>query len=213
MTTTANTEPAPAAMRLGRGRKTQNWLAVALVISVLVNIATPIYYSIAAKHKDEVVVFDLASGSLVVSPLVDPSASKEVLELSASWAAKCLLDRSPAGPDNEQLISILFDTSTAKKLRDEFNGLKTQYTTKHLRSRVEIKAIDAQPIGQGFIKAHVIGQVVITGVLNGSAIQEVQPVAVDFNLARNPDLGRNKRYPLMCFGYEYAKDPTGITQK
>jgi hypothetical protein len=213
MTTTANTEPAPAAMRLGGGRKTQNWLAVALVISVLVNIATPIYYSIAAKHKDEVVVFDLASGSLVVSPLVDPSASKEVLELSASWAAKCLLDRSPAGPDNEQLISILFDTSTAKKLRDEFNGLKTQYTTKNLRSRVEIKAIDAQPIGQGFIKAHIIGQVVITGVLNGSAIQEVQPVAVDFNLARNPDLGRNKRYPLMCFGYEYAKDPTGITQK
>jgi hypothetical protein len=213
MSVSATSGIQPAATRLARGRKTQNWLAIALVASVFINIGTPIYYSLAAKHKDEVVVFDLASGSLVVSPLVDPSASKEVLELSASWAAKCLLDRSPAGPDNDQLISILFDTSTAKKLRDEFNALKVQYTNKNLRSRVEIKAIDAQPVGQGLIKAHVIGQVVITGVLNGSAIQEVQPVAVDFNLARNPDLGRNKRYPLMCFGYEYAKDPTGITQK
>jgi len=33
----------------------------------------------------------------------------------------------------------------------------------------------------------------------------VHPVAVEVNLARNPDLGRNKRYPLLCYGYSYTE--------
>ena len=189
---------------LARGRKAQNWLAVALVVSVLVNIATPVYYSLQAKAKDQVVVFDLASGSLILSPLVDPADSREILTLCATWAAKSILDRSPAGLENEELISILFDAQTARKVRDEFAGVKAQYAAKSLRSHVEIKSIDAQPVGNGLIKSRVTGQVIIAGTINGESIQEVQQVALDLSLARNPDLGKNKRYPLMCFAYAYA---------
>jgi hypothetical protein len=189
---------------LVRGRKTQNWLAIALVASVLVNIATPVYYSLQAKAKDQVVVFDIASGTLILSPVVDPSDNREILTLCATWAAKSILDRSPAGLENEDLIPILFDVQTARKARDEYSTVKAQYVSKSLRSHVEIKSIDTQPIGNGLIKARVIGQVIITGTMNGESIQEVQPVTLDLSLARNPDLGRNKRYPLMCFAYAYA---------
>jgi hypothetical protein len=197
-------ESQSSARTLARGRKTSNWLAIGLAASLAVNIATPIYYSMQAKHRDEVVVFDLASGTLLLSPLVDPSSSKEVLELSATWVAKSVLDRSPAGLENEDLIAILFNSETARKVRDEFAGVKVQYGAKNLRTHVEIKSVDAQPIGNGIIKARVIGQVIIAGTLNGQSIQEVQPVALDISLARNPDLGRNHRYPLMCFGYQYT---------
>ena len=61
-----------AANTLARGRKTSNWLAIALAASVVINIATPVYYSLQSKVRDQVVVFDLASGSLLLSPLVDP---------------------------------------------------------------------------------------------------------------------------------------------
>jgi hypothetical protein len=149
-------------------------------------------------------VFDLASGTLILSPLVDPASAKEVLEVSATWAAKSVLDRSPAGLENEDLIAILFNSETARKVRDEFAGVKAQYAAKNLRTHVEIKSVDAQPIGNGIIKARVVGQVIIIGTLNNQAIQEVQPVTLDVSLARNPDLGRNRRYPLMCFGYSYA---------
>jgi hypothetical protein len=193
------------ASTLAKGRRTANWLAIALVASVLFNIATPVYYSLQSKTKEKVVVFDLASGSLLLSPLVDPGDSKDILDISASWAAKAILDRSPAGLDNEELIAILFNSETARKVREEFDKLKTEYVQKSLRSHVEIKTMDAQTVGKGIIKAKVTGQVITTGTVHGTAIQQVQPVTLELSLARNPDLGRNKRYPLMCFGYSYTE--------
>jgi len=193
------------ARTLAKGRKTANWLAIALVASVLFNITTPVYYSLQSKTKDKVVVFDLASGSLLLSPLVDASDSKDILDVSASWAAKAILDRSPAGLDNEELVGILFNSETGRKVRDEFAVLKTQYVQKSLRSHVEIKSIDAQSVGNDIIKAKVAGQIILTGTVHGSAIQEVQPVGLELNLARNPDLGKNKRYPLMVWGYSYTE--------
>jgi hypothetical protein len=193
------------ARTLAKGRKMANWLAIALVFSVLFNIGTPIYYSFQAKLKDKVVVLDLASGSLLLSPLVDPADSRDILNVSTSWAAKAILDRNRAGLDNEELIGILFNSETARKIRDEFDALKAQYVQKSLRSHVEIKAIDSQAVGNGIIKATVAGQLILTGTVHGTAMQEVHPVTLELNLARNPDLGRNKRYPLMCFGYSYTE--------
>jgi hypothetical protein len=60
-------------------------------------------------------------------------------------------------------------------------------------------------VGRGVIKAKVAGQVVLTGTLHGQAIQEVQPVTLELSLTRNPDLGKNRRYPLMVFGYSYEE--------
>jgi hypothetical protein len=193
------------ARTLAKGRRTANWLAIALLASILFNIATPVYYSLQSKTKEKVVVFDLASGSLLLSPLVEPGDSKDILDISASWAAKSILDRSPAGLDNEELIAILFNSETGRKVRDEFDKLKTEYVQKSLRSHVEIKMMDAQTVGNGIIKAKVTGQVIMTGTVHGTAIQDVQPVTLELSLARNPDLGRNKRYPLMCFGYSYTE--------
>jgi hypothetical protein len=198
------TDSTHAARTLARGRKTQNWLAIALVVSGLFNVATPIYYSLQAKNKDQVVVFDLASGSLLLSPIVDPSDSKEILDTLVSWSAKCVLDRSSSGLDNDNLLAVLFNSETARKVRDEFAAVKLQYAAKNLRSHVEIKSIDAQPIGNGVIKARVIGSVIVTGTLNGEAIQEIQAVVLDLSLARNPDLSRVHRYPLVVWSYSYA---------
>ena len=193
------------AKTLARGRKITNWLSIALVASVLFNIGTPIFYSIQGRAKDKIVVLDLASGDMLASPIVDPSDSKDILDISASWAVKSILDRSPAGLDNDDLVSVLFNSETGRKVRDEFSGLKNQYVTKNLRSHVEIKSIDAQSIGKGLIKARVSGQQILTGTVHGTSIQEVHTVAVEVNLARNPDLGRNKRYPLLCYGYSYTE--------
>ena len=200
------------ARTLAKGRKIANWLAIALVGSFLFNIGTPIYYSLQAKLKDKVVVLDLASGSLLLSPLVDPADSRDILNVSTSWAAKAILDRNPAGLDNDELIGVLFNSETARKIRDEFAALKAQYLQKSLRSHIEIKAIDSQAVGNGIIKAKVVGQLLLTGTVHGTAIQEVQPVTLELSLARNPDLGRNKRYPLMCFGYSYTEGGSLVKQ-
>jgi hypothetical protein len=201
------------ARTLAKGRKTANWLAIALVASVLFNIATPVYYALQSKTKDKVIVFDLASGSLLLSPLVDPGDSRDILDISATWAAKAILDRSPAGLDNDELVGLLFNGETGRKVRDEFAVLKTQYVQKSLRSHVEIKSIDAQSVGGGIIKAKVVGQVILTGTVHGNAIQEVQPVGLELNLAKNPDLGRNRRYPLVVWGYSYTEGGPSLAKQ
>jgi hypothetical protein len=193
------------ARTLARGAKLTNWLSIALAASVLLNIATPLYYSFHDRLKEKLVVFDLASGSLLLSPLSDPSDSRDILEISSSWAAKAILDRNPAGLDNDPLVNLLFNTETGRKIRDEFGVEKIQYEQKNLRSHIEIKTIDAQAIGKGLIKSKVSGQLITTGIVHGTATQEVHPVALELSLARNPDLGRNRRYPLMCYGYVYTQ--------
>lgn len=167
----------------------------------------PLYYWQASKAKDQVVVFDLASGSLLLSPMVDPASSREIIETCSSWAAKCILDRSPSGLDNPDLAALMFNSETGRKVREEFDAVHQQYVAKNLRSHVEIRSIDSQPIATSpfgpYIKSKIVGQVIITGTVQGQSIQEVQNVTLELSLVRNSDLSRVHRYPLMCFAYTY----------
>jgi hypothetical protein len=196
----------PAARTLARGRKTQNWLAIGLAASVALNVATPLYYSIQAKKTPKVVIFDTTSGTLLLSPLVDPSASKETVDIEGTWAARCVLDRTPAGLENEALLDLLFNTPSAKKAKEEFGAKKNEYQAKGLRSRVEVSEVSSQPIGPDQLKVRVSGQTVVTGTVDGELVQEVHPTVIDFHMGRNPDLGTNRRYPLVVLGYDYVQE-------
>jgi hypothetical protein len=207
-----NTQFSRPALALARGKRTLTLLSTLLVISVLANIISPIYFWYQAHQKQNLVVFDLASGSLLLSPVVDPADSREILNVCAEWGAKSVLDRSPTGLDNDDLIGVLFNSETARKVHDEFGAVRDEYAAKKLRSHVEIKSIDAQTIGQGIIRATVVGQCIITGTVNGESIQEVKPITLQLSLARNPDLGKNRRYPLVVFGYQYV-DGSAVAQK
>jgi hypothetical protein len=128
-----------------------------------------------------------------------------MIETMASWAVRALIDRSPAGFDDENTLRIIFLKAALEKAQKEWKDVKDQFVEKSLRQHVEIGSIQAQSIGEGLFLVRVEGQMIITGVVNGEATQEAQPLAINFKMARNPDLGRNMRYPLAVFDYEYTK--------
>jgi hypothetical protein len=205
-------EPSPAAPKgvdaaraLARGAKTRKLLWATLCISFAFNLFFPLWDRWMDAQKTAFTILDLASGSLVISPLVEPASSKELIETMASWATRALVDRNPAGFDDEATLHIVFLKAAYDKAQKEWGGVKEQFVQKSLRQHVEISLIQAQALGQGLILVHVEGQAIITGVVNGDAIQEVQPVAINFKMARNPDLGRNKRYPLAVVDYAYVE--------
>ncbi len=191
-------------------------MAIALVSSILFNIVIPIFCLLTLRMKRDVVLWDLTSGTLLVSPIVDPSDSKDILDTSSTMVARAIVNRSPAGFDDDKLIPILFDTDTARKVRGEMEAedpkthetVGKQYRDKNLRSRLEIENISGQSISNSihgpYIKVRVTGQCIITGVVNGSVTYDVQSVTLDLSLVHNPYLGINKRYPLMCFEYSYG---------
>jgi hypothetical protein len=194
-----------AARAVARGAKTRKLLWMALCASLTFNLLFPVWDRWMDAQKTAFTILDLASGSLVISPVVEPTSSKELIETMASWATRALLDRNPAGFDDEMTLHIVFLKSAYEKAQKEWGGVKEQFVQKSLRQHVEISLIQAQATGQGMILVHVEGQAIITGVLNGDAIQEVQPIAINFKMARNPDLGRNKRYPLAVVDYAYVE--------
>jgi hypothetical protein len=180
------------ARTLAKGHQSRRVMTGILCVSVLGNILTPLWFSWPS------------SGSLLLSPLVDPASDKELVEITASWAARCLLNRSPAGFDDPRLLELLFLRAATEKADKEFSAVKQEYVAKNLRSKVEISQIKGQAVGDGMIVCRVTGQVIITGVVNGEAIQEINPTVIDFRLMRNPDLGRNRRYPLAVQDYAYV---------
>jgi hypothetical protein len=199
-----------ASAAIARAAKTRRVLWICLCISVGFNLIFPLWDRWMESQKTAFTILDLASGSLIVSPLSDPSSSKELIETMSSWATRALLDRNPGGFDDETTLRIMFLKTAYKKAEKEWETVKEQYSTKALRQHVEISLVQAQATDGGIILVRVEGQLIITGVVNGEAIQEVQPVAINFRMARNPDLGRNKRYPLAVFDYEYTqKDSNG----
>jgi hypothetical protein len=195
-----------AARTIAKGHQSRRWLTAVLFVSVGGNIVVPLWFTYQSRLERQVVLFDVSSGTLLLSPLVDPASSKELVGITGSWAARCLLDRNALGFDDPRLLELLFLRDAAKKANQEFTTVKQEYVDKNLRSKVEIKEIKGQAVGQGIILCRISGQVIITGVVHGEAIQEVQETTIDFKLVRNPDLGRNMRYPLAVADYAYVHD-------
>ncbi len=194
-----------ASRALARATVVRKLLWIGLSISLGCNLLLPFWDRWMDSQKSAITILDLASGSLVVSPLVEPTSSKELIETMASWATRALLDRNPTGFDDESTLQILFLKAAHEKAQQEWQDVREQFVQKSLRQHVEISVIQAQSLGHGVLLVRVEGQAIITGVVNGEATQEAQPVAINFKMARNPDLGRNRHYPLAVLDYEYTK--------
>lgn len=190
---------------MARGRKTQNWLAIALTGSVFLNFATPIYYSVQAGRRQEVVVFDTASGTLLLSPIVDPGSTSEVLTQCCLWAAQCLLERSAVGFRHPELLRLMFNSDAAKKANAEWEREAREYKAKNLVSTVDVRRISPQAIGNGLLSAQIDCKVTVTGIVNGEPTRQDRDITVNFRFAKNPDLIRVHRYPLMVIDYSYPQ--------
>jgi hypothetical protein len=182
----------------------QNWLAVCLMLSMTLNAGVGVYSWHLWQQKPKVVIFDLHSGTLLLSPLIDPISSQDVIDVQASWMAACLLDRDAAGLEHERLLNILFDLPAAKKAKEEFALLKNQYQAKGLESHFKVERVEGQPVGNSVVIL-VTGTEETTGTVDGQPITQRVPRQIEFTTAPNPDLARNHQYPLSVVSYRYVE--------
>jgi hypothetical protein len=205
-----------AGKMLARGRRSHNWLLIVVILLGLIIIGQGIFYAIESKTKDKITLIDPATGTVILTSIVDPIESNELLDQVSSWTAQTILDRNPAGLDDENLVPILFDQDTQKKVREEFAKLLPSYREKGLRAHIEIESVVPQTIreqGRTDILSTVVCQDVITGHdASGELRQEVKQVTLVLKFAANPYLNHAKHYPLMCIGYEESGE-TGLAKK
>jgi hypothetical protein len=196
-----------AARQLARQRQAVRWLWFALGLSLLAHLVVPAFLVAALTRPEKVALLD-GTESLVIAPLVPVEESKEVIETVSYWAAKSFLDRGPQGFDAPDTLERVFLPDAAKKAKAEFGAVAEECSKKNIHQKLEIARIDWQRLGDGLLLSRVVGQVLTQAQIGDEQINQPQPVTLNLKLARNPYLGRNKRYPYAVTDYSFGPPET-----
>jgi hypothetical protein len=196
---------APAANTLARSRMTVRLLWLAVVILVVGHMIVPISIVGALSRPEKVALLD-GTESVIVATLVPPEQADEIQDAIAYAAGKALLDRNPQGFDAPESLRRLFSPELVKKIETEFEKEeKEQYDKKQLHQKLEVARIDRQKLSGDMVVATIFGQVLTTADLGEESVTEPAWVKLNLKLARNPFLGRNKRFPYMVVDYWFSK--------
>jgi hypothetical protein len=196
-----------AAHQLARQRQVVRWLWLALGFSLLAHLVVPAFLVAALTRPEKVALLD-GTESLVIAPLVPVEESKDVIETVSYWAAKSFLDRGPQGFDAPDTLERVFLPNAAKKAKAEFGGVAEECSKKNIHQKLEIARIEWQRLGDGLLLSRVVGQVLTQAQIGDEQINQPQPVTLNLKLARNPYLGRNKRYPYAVTDYSFGPPET-----
>ncbi|HEY0791397.1 MAG TPA: hypothetical protein VGD78_10080 [Chthoniobacterales bacterium] len=192
-----------AAHQLARQRRAVRWLWGALGVSLLAHLVIPAFLVATLTRPEKVALLD-GTESLVIAPLVPAEESREVIETVSYWAAKSFLDRGPQGFDAPDTLERVFLPEAAKKAKAEFANVAEESSKKNIHQKLEIARIDWQRLGDGLLLSRVVGQLLTQAQIGDEQVNQPQPVTLNLKLARNPFLGRNKRYPYAVVDYNFG---------
>jgi hypothetical protein len=199
--------PNPVANSLAKANRTTRLLWIALLTSLLAHLFIPPYIITTMSRPEKVALID-GTESLIITSLVSPEESRELLETISYWAAKSFLERGPQGFDAPDTLERVFLPQALSKAKDEFKGMADEYAKKNIHQKLEIARIDLQSLGDGSVMSHVTGQILSQAQIGDRHVDEPIPVTLDLKLARNPYLGRNKRYPYAVADYTFGTPPS-----
>ena len=203
---------APAANALARSRMTVRLLWLAVVILVVGHMIVPIAIVNVLSRPEKVALLD-GTESVIIANLMPPDQADDIQDAIAYAAGKALLDRNPQGFDAPESMKRLFSPDLVKKIETEFEKQeKDQYEKKQLHQKLEVARIDRQKLGGDMVVATIFGQVLTTADLGEESVTEPAWVKLNLKMARNPFLGRNKRFPYMVVDFWFAKpEKLGVT--
>lgn len=154
------------------------------------------------KQRERIVVVDPA-GTYYVSPVLKFQEAKDLHAQQSTLAATALLQRSPKGFDNEDLLKLLFlkgalEKATAHRIADE-----TEFKSKQLHQKVEIARIDILETRENLVLTQVTGQLIRNGIFQDKAFAESVPFRLSLKFLRNPNMVLNGRFPTAVGDFKY----------
>jgi hypothetical protein len=188
---------------LAKGRRTFQLVIIIAILSIFCNIGQGIFFALQLRQRDQMVIFDLATGNLLISQVIDPLDSQETMDKIVDWSIATIEERTPTGLKHDNLIPYVFESDIGKRVRHDFELIKSEYVAKNMWTSAQVEHYDAQPMGKGILKTRVLYQVVTDATVNGGLVRTAESKTLDLMIARNPGYGRfNKKYPLMVFDYK-----------
>lgn len=181
------------------------WISFALL---LISVIQPILLLKAARIREKVIVMD-GAGVFHVAPAAGLDDAEKLHAYVSTLAADALLNRSPAGPDNRELLKQLYIEPAYSYALKIIGGESSEFTKRDIHQKAEISEISTIGTANGRIISHVRGQIVRTGVFGGQTFSESYLFETVLTLVRNPNLSTNGRLPLAVWNLKYKAVKNG----
>ncbi len=188
------------------------WMSIAAVC-LTAAIAAPYLMVLALKQQEKVIVIDPA-GTIVYSPLLAFNEAGQLYAYQTKLACVALLQRSPSGPDNPELLQKLYEQNAREQAQTIIKSQTQYFTDKQIHQKVEISNIDilstrklkaarGQSYDSWIVRAR--GNLIRIGAFEGLAIEEPRTFNLDIEFIRNPDIVGNGLFPLLVRNIAYEE--------
>ncbi len=177
------------------------WFAVSFVL-MLVSVIQPIVLLKVSRIQEKVIVMD-ESGVFHVAPVAGLEDAEKLHGYISTLAVASFLDRSPAGPDNRELLKQLYIEPAYSYALKIIEGESGEFIKKNIHQKAEISEINTIGTANGRIISQVKGQLVRTGTFGGQVFSESYLFETVLTLVRNPNLSTNGRLPLAVWNLKY----------
>jgi len=183
------------------------WFLISFVL-LIISVVQPILLFKVSRIREKVVVMDEA-GVFHIAPVTGLDDAEKLHAYVSTLAADALLNRSPAGPDNRELLKQLYVEPAHSYALKIIEGETAEFTKKNIHQKAEISEISTIGTANGRIISHVKGQIVRTGVFGGQTFSESYLFETVLTLVRNPNLSTNGRLPLAVWNLKYKAVKNG----
>jgi hypothetical protein len=181
------------------------WFGLAL-IAVAVALVEPILIINTMKQEERVIALD-SLGTVYVSPLKDFKSASELHSSQIQLATSALLDRNPAGADNEDLLKSMYLRSAYDAAKKLMQTESPEFKTKELHQKAEITGIEIIATRENSVLGRAVGQLIRAGVFDGTTFSETIHFELNLTLVRNPDIRQNGRFPTAVYAFKYNTTP------
>lgn len=177
------------------------WFLFAMLVVVLAAVDR-IYLVKSFKQQERVVIVDPA-GTFYVSPILKFQEAKDLHAQQSTFATLALLNRSPKGFDNDDLLKQMFLKRAVEKAAAQRSLEETEFKAKQLHQKAEIARIDILQTREDFVLTQVTGQLVRNGIFQDKAFSEAVPFKLSLKFMRNPNMVLNGRFPTAVGDFKY----------
>jgi hypothetical protein len=191
----------PTRLFVDRNRLALFWFLIA-AIAILIAVVQPLFLVERLKQRERIVVIDPA-GTYYVSPLLEFSEAKQLHAAQGALAAQALLNASPLGVDDSNLLKNLFLPQALKKAKQFWESTQPEFESKQIHQKVEIAQINILETRDDYTLIEVKGQLVRNGLFQDQTFTESPAFRIAFKMLKNPNLLENGRFPTAVKDFKY----------
>ena len=176
------------------------WFLFSLLLLGFI-IVQPFLIIEAYRSQERVVILDPA-GTFSIAPTMDFQRAEKLHEEIALWSTHVLFSQNPNGFDMPELLEKMYLDESLKQAKRIYSDVSAEFKEKNIHQKVEVFAIKVLKTRENKVLVKVDGQLIRTGSFEGKVFVEDPEFTVNFVLYRNPDMLKNKRFPLAVSSFE-----------